>query len=148
MRVVITTDGMAKPNPGKTRIGVIVENDTEVLSLISEYSGFGTSNTAEYSAVLRGLKEAKSLGATIAICYTDSQLVERQLNGVYRVSDKRLRVLHARIKDFEDAFTTVRYRWHSREAGRGPQADALAAGGEKAADVYRELIGSPKDPGT
>ena len=134
------TDGMCSPNPGRTRIGVIVESsDGEILKLVSEDTGWGTSNKAEYSAVLRGLIECARIGTRVVVVYTDSQLVERQLNGVYRVNNRDLRKLHAQIKRLEHPFTRVRYRWHSREADRGPQADALAKGGKAAAEIYEQL---------
>lgn len=139
-RVVVTTDGMCTPNPGKTRIGVIVETgEGEILQLVSEDSGWGTSNTAEYSAIIRGLEVSARLRAQIVTVYTDSQLVERQLNGVYKVGNKTLRGYHTRAKKLESKFTRVRFRWHSREADRGPQADALAKGGKAAAEIYEQL---------
>jgi len=142
MRVTVTTDGAAKPNPGYTRIGVIIEDsEAKVLSVISESTGFGTSNSAEYKAIIRGLEESASLNASIVVIYTDSQLCERQLNGSYKIANKRLKPLWGRIKKLESKFTKVRYRWHSRTEGRGPQADALAEGGEKAANTFEELLG-------
>ena len=139
-RLVVTTDGMCSPNPGKMRIGVIVEADNgEILKLVSESAGWGTSNVSEYLAVARGLAECSQIGAKVVVVYTDSQLVERQLNGTYRVGNKALKRHHARIKDMEKRFSKVRYRWHSREADRGPQADALAKGGKAAAEVYEQL---------
>ena len=140
MRMIITTDGSATPNPGKTRIGVLVEDhDANILAAFSEDAGFGTSNTAEYKAIIRGLVYAKDSKATICVVYTDSQLCERQLNGIYGVNKETLVSLHAQVKSLEKFFTRVRYRWRSREEGRQPIADALAAGGSRALEALRSI---------
>jgi ribonuclease HI len=140
MQIILTTDGSSEPNPGRTRIGAVLETpDGEVLGLVSEPSGYGTSNTAEYTAVLRGLQECQRHSATRVTVYTDSQLVAQQLNGVYKVKNKRLRALHAQVLGAAGRFARVRFRWHSREDGRGPAADALAKGGKKAAEIYEQL---------
>lgn len=160
MKMVITTDGSAVPNPGPTRIGVLVEDDSgNILAAFSEESGFGTSNTAEYKAIIRGLTFAKESLATICVVYTDSQLCERQLNGIYDVRKETLIPLYNRVKDLEKAFTRVRFRWRSREEGRQPVADALAAGGSRAMEALRSIeneqsanrtgpdgCGTPADP--
>ena len=143
MHVVITTDGEAKPNPGRIRIGVIVEKPyregTEILSAITEDVGWGTNNEAEYKAILRGLNEANALGASSVVVYTDSQLCDRQLRGVYAIKNKSLKKIHSDIKAAEKGFDSVKYRWHRRDSGRGPQADALAKGGKSAQSVMEAL---------
>lgn len=140
MKMVITTDGSAVPNPGPTRIGVLVEDDSgNILAAFSEESGFGTSNTAEYKAIIRGLTFAKEAHASICVVYTDSQLCERQLNGLYDVRKETLIPLYNQVKALEKFFTRVRFRWRSREEGRQPLADALAAGGSRAMEALRSI---------
>ena len=140
MRIVLTTDGSSEPNPGKTRIGAVLQ-DTQgtVIGLVSEPSGYGTSNTAEYTAILRGLQECARHGATHVTVYTDSQLVCHQLEGVFNVKNTRLKGLHKNVLSTSKRFTRVRFRWHSREEGMGPAADSLAKGGKAAAEVYEQL---------
>lgn len=141
MHLIITTDGEANPNPGDTRIGVILENsEGTVIAAISEDSGYGTNNTAEYKAILRGLEEAVEQGAKTVTLYTDSQLADRQLRGVYRVKKPQLREIFSRIRTTEMKLDRVRYRWHGRDEGRGPQADALAKGGQAASTVLSKIL--------
>ena len=52
---------------------------------------------AEYQAVLAALKKAKSLGIQNFKLYLDSQLVERQLNGTYKVKNEDLKVIYEQI---------------------------------------------------
>ena len=141
MHLIITTDGEANPTPGDTRIGVILENsEGTVISAISEDSGYGTNNTAEYKAILRGLEEAVAQGARTVTLYTDSQLADRQLRGVYKIKKPKLREIFSKIRTTEMKLDRVRYRWHCRDEGRGPQADALAKGGEAANTVLRKIL--------
>jgi len=89
MRLVCHTDGSAHPTPGPTRIGVLIEDsEGDPLVAISEATGIGTSNTAEYKAILRALEQCKIMGGTKVTLYTDSQLCERQLNGEFKSSLK------------------------------------------------------------
>jgi len=52
--------------------------------------GCNTNNEAEYKAVIFGLLKAKELGVELDEVFSDSQLVVRQLNGEYKVREKRL----------------------------------------------------------
>lgn len=140
MHLVVVTDGEAKPNPGRMGIGVLIENtEGEVVSAISERVGVGSNNSAEYLAVIRGLEEAKTLGAKSVTVYTDSQLVDRQLRGVYSVKNPALKKLYNKAKVLIDSLELVRLRWHPRESPKAKKADALAEGGGRAATVMEEL---------
>jgi ribonuclease HI len=140
MHLEIITDGEAKPNPGKMGIGVLIrDSEGTVMAAISEKAGVGSNNVAEYLAVIRGLEEAKSLGAQTVTLYTDSQLVDRQLRGVYRVKSKGLKPLHQRALDRVRNLNQVRFRWHPRESPKAKWADALAEGGPRAAKVLEDL---------
>jgi len=102
-RVVIYSDGASKGNPGDAGIGVVI-SDTQgnVLREIAEYIGEQTNNVAEYSALIRGLEEAADLGATQVEIRTDSELLARQLTGVYKVKAANLKPL------FEEAIVLIR----------------------------------------
>ena len=52
--------------------------------------GDNTNNEAEYKAVVHALVKAKELGIELNEILSDSQLVVRQLNGEYKVREKRL----------------------------------------------------------
>ena len=94
-RLAIYTDGASKGNPGDAGIGVVIASqDGSVLREIGDYIGKATNNVAEYLALIRGLREAIDLGATEIEISTDSELLARQLAGVYKVKSPNLQPLH------------------------------------------------------
>ncbi len=56
--------------------------------------GNATNNEAEYRALVRGLERAKHYGSEIEI-RTDSELLARQLKGLYKVRADNLKPLYA-----------------------------------------------------
>lgn len=125
MRALLHTDGGARGNPGPAAIGIVLEfpgMDRDAVE-ISDLIGTATNNVAEYAAVLRGLREARARGATSADCVLDSELVVRQLTGMYRVRDARLRELAREVAEVEKLFRVVNYVAVPREENR--RADAL-----------------------
>ena len=100
MRVLIYTDGAARGNPGPAGAGAILRAaDGTVLAEIAEPLGHATNNVAEWTAVLLALEEARRLGATQVDLRMDSQLVARQISGIYRVKHPDLKPIHAAVMD-------------------------------------------------
>ena len=97
MRLLIHTDGAARGNPGPAGAGAILRDasDGTVLAEIAEGLGHATNNVAEWTAVLLALEEARRLGATHVDLRLDSELVARQISGVYRVKHPDLKPIHA-----------------------------------------------------
>jgi ribonuclease HI len=64
-----------------------------------------TNNVAEWEGVILALELAATLGASDLRIKLDSELVARQLNGVYKVKHPSLKPLHARaallMRDFD-----------------------------------------------
>src|ERR1043165_3307534 len=83
---VLWTDGAARGNPGPAGIGAILKKPSgEVLYTGSEYLGHTTNNVAEYRAVRLGLAAARAQGLEHVEVRADSELLIKQLKGVYRV---------------------------------------------------------------
>ncbi len=61
--------------------------------------GKATNNEAEYRALILGLTEARSMGATRLKVLLDSELVVKQVQGLYRVKNRRLRPLYDRVME-------------------------------------------------
>ena len=93
-KVYIYTDGGSRGNPGPSGIGVVIldSNKTKIKEVF-KYIGEATNNVAEYSALVCGLQEAHSIGATDLTIYIDSELLVKQLNGEYKVKDANMRTL-------------------------------------------------------
>ena len=123
MKLVLHVDGGARGNPGPAAIGVVVSGaDGEVLDEIAEPIGVATNNVAEYRAVLRGVQRASELGAREIELVGDSELIARQLMGVYKVKHPAMRELHtqalAALREFD--------RWSIRTVPRDQNAGADA----------------------
>jgi len=91
---------------------------------VSRYLGHKTNNEAEYWALLLGLREAKRLEGESIQIFTDSELVERQINGVYRVKDLNLKVLYKIVLQNLRTFSSFEIRSVPREENK--DADRLA----------------------
>jgi ribonuclease HI len=132
--LILYIDGASKGNPGAAGIGVLVVSaQGDVVAEIGESIGRTTNNVAEYRALLRGLLEAKTRGASAVLVHTDSQLLARQMEGTYQVKAAHLQSLHREAdrlcREFPDG---VRFSHVLREYNR--RADQLANEGVKQAE--------------
>jgi len=123
VKLVLHVDGGARGNPGPAAIGVVISTpDGTVLDELAERIGPATNNVAEYRAVLRGVERARELGASELEIIGDSELIARQLNGVYKVKHPAMRPLYeqaiAALAGFE--------RWRIRTVPRADNARADA----------------------
>jgi len=96
LRVKVYVDGGARGNPGPAGAGVVICDKADGQALLERgiYLGRATNNVAEYRGLLAGLEMALTLGAAEAEVFSDSQLMVRQMKGVYRVRNEGLRPLH------------------------------------------------------
>ena len=102
-RLRIHSDGAARGNPGPAGAGAVLSTpDGAIVARLGRYLGERTNNVAEYEGLLLGLREARRLGAQEISVFADSELLVRQILGVYRVRhpglkplfDEALRLLH------------------------------------------------------
>jgi ribonuclease HI len=99
VRLVVHTDGAARGNPGPAGAGAVLRDagDGRIVAEIAQPLGRATNNVAEWTAVLLALEEALRLGATHVDLRMDSQLVARQIAGIYRVKHPDLQPLHRQV---------------------------------------------------
>jgi ribonuclease HI/probable phosphoglycerate mutase len=106
-RLSLFTDGACRGNPGNGGAGaVLVGQNGEVVSTAKRFLGHCTNNIAEYQALILGLGEALGRGATAIFIYLDSELIVRQIQGVYRVKNPTLKPLMADVRALLDRFDT------------------------------------------
>ncbi|MFQ5878544.1 MAG: ribonuclease HI family protein [Acidobacteriota bacterium] len=118
-------DGAARGNPGPAGYGVVVEAEGGRPPVeIYGYLGTATNNVAEYAALLALLEHAVGRGPISLRVRSDSELLVRQMRGIYRVKDARLRVLHAAARSLAGRLREVAFEHVPRERNR--EADALA----------------------
>jgi len=104
-RVVIFTDGAAKPNPGPAAIGAIIKDEHDrLITSISQPIGRATNNQAEYRAIIVAMEEAIRLGVEQVDMRSDSELVVEQINGRYRVKNVALKPLYLKAKQLQSQF--------------------------------------------
>ena len=92
-------DGASRGNPGPAAYAVVMESaDGSRLAGFSEYLGEATNNVAEYQALLAALEYALSNHYLRIRVQTDSELLARQIVGVYKVKSPGLKPLQARAR--------------------------------------------------
>lgn len=129
MRLVLYFDGAAFPNSpagGDRGIGAVLqtpEGET-VKEVADRLPGKGSSNSAEYEALIRGLQAAREMNCDEIMVKGDSQLVIRQLEGKYRVKEPKLRPLFERVAKLAHEFQRFEVQWIPREQNK--LADALS----------------------
>jgi ribonuclease HI len=97
-KVIVYTDGGARGNPGPAGIGVVIQDEAgKTLHESSAYIGETTNNVAEYEALIRALEDLQMFGDKLREMQVeirmDSELVVRQMSGVYKVKEPTLKVL-------------------------------------------------------
>ena len=126
--LVIFTDGGARGNPGPAGIGVVfyLEDDhgnKKHLENLQKYIGEHTNNFAEYTALITGLERAAELGYANIKCYLDSELVVKQLNGLYKIREESLKPLASKVLALTNNFKTITFTHVHRE--KNAEADQL-----------------------
>jgi ribonuclease HI len=123
MKVIVHVDGGARGNPGPAAAASVVSDPSgEVLDEHARLLGEVTNNVAEYRALLLGLERARALGAAEVEVVNDSELIAKQVQGIYKVKHAAMRPLHldaiAALRQFE--------RWSIRSVPRAKNAHADA----------------------
>jgi ribonuclease HI len=99
---LLYTDGASRGNPGLAGIGAVLYRQAggrlEEVDSVSESIGHATNNVAEYKAMLAGLKMVASRDPELLIIRADSELLIKQLKGVYRVRNENLKPLYLEAK--------------------------------------------------
>jgi ribonuclease HI len=93
-------DGGARGNPGPAGFGVVLKDESgKKVAELSEYLGHQTNNFAEYQGLIAALEYALEHGPKALRLISDSELMVRQIRGIYKVNNPTLRDLHARAKE-------------------------------------------------
>ncbi len=124
-KITIHTDGGARGNPGPAAIGIVIEGGSVGSASwrkeYGEYLGETTNNEAEYKAVIFALKKLKQLlGASESKSSNvevvlDSELLERQLNGEYKIKEKNLQKYFVEVWNLKSDYGSVSFRHVRRE---------------------------------
>jgi ribonuclease HI len=112
-------DGGSRGNPGPAAIGVVIEGAVSGPIKIAKWIGWQDSNVAEYVALMEALQCALSLNARRLHVYSDSEVVVKQMTGVYKCRSSRLYSLNwtcrKLARSIEFSISHIR-RHHNAEA--------------------------------
>ncbi len=118
-------DGGSRGNPGPAGYGAVVEDPQgRVVARLSEYLGKQTNNFAEYSGLLAVLKWALQNGANQLRVVSDSELMVKQMKGIYKVKNPGLVPLWEEAKRL--AGQLKRFQMTHTLRGGNKEADKLA----------------------
>lgn len=131
-RGTLYTDGASSGNPGESGIGIVLSVEGKKFEL-SEYIGRSTNNVAEYTALIRGLQEARNHGIDRIDIFLDSELLVKQIRGEYSVKSESLKPLFNRVSSILKTFRSYSIRHIPRE--ENADADRLARRAIKKAKI-------------
>ncbi len=139
MKVIVHTDGGSRGNPGPAAAGYVLEDvDGRRLQAKAFFLGETTNNVAEYTALIKALEAARKLGADQVTIYSDSELMVRQLSGVYKVKSEAIRPLFEHVNDLRSQFDSCLVRHVVRE--KNAEADRIV---NQALDARRNVEEEP-----
>jgi ribonuclease HI len=88
-------DGGARGNPGPAGYGVSIQDASgNPVAELSDYLGHRTNNYAEYQGLIAALRYATENHIKALKVVSDSELMVRQMKGIYKVRHPELRKLH------------------------------------------------------
>jgi ribonuclease HI len=119
--LIAHTDGGARGNPGPAGYGVVIQDSKgNRVAGLSKYLGRQTNNVAEYQALIGALEYAIENRHRALKVVSDSELLVRQIKGIYKVKEPTLRDLHARASELISKLEWFQIehvlRGHNREA--------------------------------
>jgi ribonuclease HI len=118
-------DGGSRGNPGPASYGVVVRDPRgEIVAKLKKYIGRMTNNVAEYYGLIAALDYAQSQGIRQLRIEADSELMVKQMRGLYKVKSPELRPLYERARKMAQALESFRIDHVYRE--QNSEADALA----------------------
>lgn len=134
----IYCDGASSGNPGHSGMGVVIrfKKRPHVVPThrdrfredyrFSEYIGIATNNVAEYTAFVKGLKIARGFNLKRIKIFLDSELLVKQIKGVYRVRNTNLKPFWEEAQSILKQFDSYMITHVRRELNK--EADLLAKG--------------------
>jgi len=121
----INIDGGSRGNPGPAAYGVLIRDARgETVARLKKYIGRMTNNVAEYYGLIAALDYAESHGVRAIRIESDSELLVKQMRGLYKVKSADLQPLYERALKMSKGFESFRIEFVYREQNR--EADALA----------------------
>ena len=117
-------DGGSRGNPGPAGYGVHIEREDGTVVELKDSLELATNNVAEYNGLLAALRWGVEHGAAALHIRSDSELLVKQMKGVYRVKNPGLLPLYEDARRLARRIGRVTFEHVRREFNR--DADRLA----------------------
>jgi ribonuclease HI len=123
MKAILNCDGGSRGNPGPAASGaVLFDLNEQIIDKRGKYLGIQTNNIAEYTAVIIGIEMALENGVEELRIRLDSELIVKQMNGIYKVKHPALQVkyneIQALLKKLKSYSFEHVYREKNKDADR------------------------------
>ena len=130
------SDGGSRGNPGPSAGAFLIcKMDNNVVEKSGFYIGITTNNQAEYQALLKGLQRTQVLGIRKLNVFMDSELIVKQLNGLYKIKNKGLEPLYLQVKDLVAGFEEISFTHVPRALNKEADEEVNRILDEKAAVI-------------
>lgn len=123
--VIACTDGASRGNPGPAASAFILLRDGFTVLEDSRYIGRTTNNVAEYTAIIMALEAAAAVTDRSVLVISDSELVIRQMLGIYQVKKPHLADLREGVNERRSRFMRTGFSHCRREEPCIRRCDAL-----------------------
>lgn len=101
--LTVHTDGGSRGNPGPAACAFVLDYNGKIIKEGTKYLEVCTNNVAEYQGVIIAfewmLSNKNKLPDGKIVFLLDSELVVKQLNGVYKIKKEELKLLNLKIKN-------------------------------------------------
>jgi ribonuclease HI len=125
----IFSDGGSRGNPGPGASAFIVYKDRRIIFQHGYFLKMTTNNIAEYFAVCMAVawlnKNTESISSREVYFYMDSELVVKQLNGLFKIKNSKLRTIYEKIKVLEKKMGEIKIYFHHIPREKNSTADEL-----------------------
>lgn len=140
-KVIAHIDGASRGNPGPAAAGFILTDSAGTqLQAKAFFVGQATNNVAEYTSLVKAVEAAKDIGAEHLMVFSDSELLVKQINGLYKVKSEQIRPFFRQAIELLDQFKSWNLQHISRE--KNTKADRLV---NRALDIERDVQGQRED---
>ncbi len=127
-KLIINTDGGSRGNPGDAAYGFVIRDSSqEIIFREGGYLGITTNNVAEYTALQKSLETALKMNGTDIVLQLDSELIVRQMTGIYRIKEPTLQTIAAEVKKLLSKFASYEFHHVRREFNKDADSEVNKA---------------------
>lgn len=121
--LTVNIDGAARGNPGPAAFAYVIRTEASIIARHAGKLGSTTNNLAEYTALVRALEHLVKLAPHRVLIRSDSELLVKQMNGLYKVKNENLRELYEEARELARQIPHLELRHVRRD--ENSEADQL-----------------------